>query len=187
MGIHITVRRAVFLDRDGVINEAKIKSGKPHPPTSVDELRILPGVPDALGQLRELGYTNIVVTNQPDVSRGITTKEIVQAINEKIQRDLPVDAIFTCWHDRQDYCECRKPKPGMLIQAARQLGIELNQSFMVGDRWSDVDAGQASGCRSIFVDYGYSEPKPKNPDFTCNSLTEAVRWIQAQGVKSEED
>lgn len=183
MGIRRPVKRAVFLDRDGVINEAKVQNGKPHPPNSVDELRILPGVADALAKLRRLGFMNIVVTNQPDVSRGITTKEKVEAINKRIERDLPLDGIFTCWHDLHDCCECRKPRPGMLIHAAREKGIELNRSFMVGDRASDIEAGHSCGCRSIFVDYGYTEPKPKNPDFTCRNLTEAVDWIQKTGAK----
>lgn len=178
------MKRAVFLDRDGVINEAMVKEGKPYPPKGLDNLRILPGVRDALARLRQKGFLNLVVTNQPDVARGKTSKKTVDAIHEKLASELALDAIYTCWHDDKDNCNCRKPKPGLLEQAAREHGVDLKSSYIVGDRWRDVEAGRAAGCHTIFVEYGYNEKKPENPDFLCHSLKEAVAWIEKKEAKA---
>jgi D-glycero-D-manno-heptose 1,7-bisphosphate phosphatase len=175
------MRRAVFLDRDGVINRAVVRDGKPYPPEGLENLRILPGVRDALAKLRQKGFLNLVVTNQPDVARGKAHKKTVDAIHEKLACELALDGFYTCWHDDQDHCNCRKPKPGLLEQAARDHGVDLKSSYMVGDRWRDMEAGQAAGCRTIFLNYGYAEPKPENSDFICYSLREAVAWIESRG------
>lgn len=166
-------RRAVFLDRDGVINRAVIRGGKPYPPDSPTDLEILPGVPEALARLRAAGFVNVIVTNQPDVATGRQRREVVESIHEFLLSHLPVDRVKVCYHTEADNCDCRKPRPGMLLEAARELGIDLAASYMVGDRWRDVGAGQAAGCRCFFVDCGYEEKRPENPYVAVKSLAEA--------------
>jgi len=169
--------KAVFLDRDGVLNAAVVRDGKPYPPARLEDVEILPGVPAALAALRGAGYVLVVVTNQPDVARGAQTREAIDAIHAHLRRELPLDAIYCCFHDDADRCACRKPAPGMLRDAARDLDLDLATSFMIGDRWRDVDAGRAVGCRTIFVDRHYSERQPASFDAKVSSLPEAAAWI----------
>ena len=176
MGIDQVIMRAVFLDRDGVINRATVRDGKPYPPGSVDELEVLDGVSDALSKLREAGFRLIVVTNQPDVARGAQTRQAVEAMHARLRSALAVDEIVTCYHDG-DTCDCRKPKPGALLDAARRHDVELERSFMVGDRWRDIEAGQRAGCRCLFVDHGYREQQPAEPFVRVTSLAAAAEWI----------
>jgi D-glycero-D-manno-heptose 1,7-bisphosphate phosphatase len=173
-------RSAVFLDRDGVINRAFIRDGTPHPPVSLRNLEILPHVPEALSALKAQGYSLVVVTNQPDVARGTASRELVDSIHERLMGELGLDAIFTCFHDDADECDCRKPKPGLLFRAAHALGIDLTSSFMVGDRWRDVEAGRRAGCRTLFVDCGYGESPSRSCDFRVGSLLEASGIILAE-------
>jgi D-glycero-D-manno-heptose 1,7-bisphosphate phosphatase len=170
-------RVATFLDRDGVINRAIVRDGRPHPPASVAELEILPGVAQALESLKDAGFLLIVVSNQPDVARGTTPRTTVDEINTTLMRSLPLDAIRCCLHDTRDHCECRKPRPGLLLRAAADFDIDLRSSWMVGDRWRDVEAGRAAGCRTIFIDYTYGEEQPRQPDHRVSSLLEAVPII----------
>ena len=176
------VRRAVFLDRDGVLNRSIVRDGRPYPPESVAEMEILPEVGDALASLRSAGFLNIVVTNQPDVSTGKQRPEIVEAMHRRLRNELALDDIKVCYHSDGDGCECRKPKPGMLLQAAREFGIDLEQSFMVGDRWRDVAAGHAAGCTTFFIDYGYREKRPEPPYLAVKSLAEASSRILAEFI-----
>ena len=148
---------AVFLDRDGVINRAIVRDGKPYPPARLDDTEILAGATVSLQRLAEHGYTLISITNQPDVARGIQSRQVVESINALIQSRLPVREIFVCYHDNADDCDCRKPKPGLIYKAAKKYGLDLSRSWMVGDRWKDIAAGQAAGLKTIFVDYHYSE------------------------------
>jgi D-glycero-D-manno-heptose 1,7-bisphosphate phosphatase len=171
------MRRAIFLDRDGVINRAVVRDGKPYPPSSVAETVILPGVSEALVALRDAGYLLIVVTNQPDVARGTASRATVEAINHHLSEQLTLDEFRTCYHDSTDGCDCRKPRPGSLLSAASQHSIDLSRSYMVGDRWRDIEAGTRAGCKTIFIDYGYDEKRPEAPDFTVASLLEASRII----------
>jgi D-glycero-D-manno-heptose 1,7-bisphosphate phosphatase len=170
-------RRAVFLDRDGVINRAMVRDGKPYPPANLSEMEILPGVSEALAALHEAGFILIVVTNQPDVARGKTPMAVVEEINNYLASRLPIDAFRTCYHDSGDGCDCRKPLPGALLAAARQHGIDLPQSYMVGDRWRDTEAGQRAGCKTFFIDYGYAEKQPESVNFRVRSLSEAAHII----------
>lgn len=171
-------RQAAFLDRDGVINRAVVRDRKPYPPADISQLEVLPGVPEALGKLKAAGYLSIVVTNQPDVARGKTTRATVEAIHARLGSALALDAFYTCWHDDADRCGCRKPLPGLLLEAARDHDIDLACSFMVGDRWRDIAAGRAAGCRTAWIRCGYDEPEPSPPaDFTGANLAAAVNWI----------
>ncbi len=174
------MKRAVFLDRDGVLNRNVVRNGRPYAPSRVDDFVILPGVPAAVGALREAGYLAIVVTNQPDVGSGLQSREVVEAMHARLQREVPIDDLEVCYHIDNDNCGCRKPKPGMLLRAAGLHGIVLSRSWMIGDRWRDIDAGQAAGCRTVFVDYGYEEPRPQQPDLVVRSLSEAVPLLLAE-------
>jgi D-glycero-D-manno-heptose 1,7-bisphosphate phosphatase len=171
------MRCAVFLDRDGVLNRAVVRAGKPYAPASLDELEILPGVPAALGTLREAGFLLIVVTNQPEVARGRLRREVVEAMHRRLREELPLDDIKACYEVDGPASTCYKPKPGMLLEAARERDIDLAQSYMVGDRWRDIGAGKAAGCLTIFIDHGYDEPQVEAPDAVCADLTEATSLI----------
>ena len=170
-------RRAVFLDRDGVLNRAVVREGKPYPPGSVAEVEILSGVVEALEKMKEAGFVFVVVSNQPDVARGTTPKATVEAINAYLAARLPIDLFIMCYHDSSDGCNCRKPSPGMLFAGAREFDVDLALSYMVGDRWRDIEAGITAGCRTIFIDYGYDEKQPKSTDFCVRSLVEATQII----------
>jgi D-glycero-D-manno-heptose 1,7-bisphosphate phosphatase len=172
-------RSATFLDRDGVLNRAIVKAGRPHPPAGLAELEIVPDAPAALERLKAAGLLLVGVTNQPDVARGTQRREVVEAINRALLDALPLDDILVCYHDDGDGCDCRKPNPGLLLQAAGSRGIDLHSSFMVGDRWKDVEAGRRAGCASILIDCGYAEGRPDgcSPDRMVRSLSEAAGFI----------
>ena len=171
------MRRAVFLDRDGVVNRAVVREGKPYPPPSLSDLRLLPGVREACRLLREAGFALVLVTNQPDLARGKASAAEVGEMHARLKRFLQLDDVRVCPHDDQAQCDCRKPSPGLLLDAARAANIDLKSSFMVGDRWRDMEAGRRAGCQTIFVDYGYREPQPEGPFLRVRSLLEAANWI----------
>jgi len=171
------MRQSVFLDRDGVLNRAIVRNGLPYSPSSLDEVEILPGVRKACERLRANGYLLVVVTNQPDVARGLQPLSTVEKIHALLRSRLSLDDIRVCYHDDGDGCDCRKPKPGMLLAAARDLNIDLSRSFMVGDRWRDIEAGRRAGCRTIFIKHGYTEPDPQRSDFEASSLLIVASWI----------
>ena len=142
---------AVFLDRDGVLNRFIDRNGVPSPPISLDDFELLPGVRDAVDRLKDAGFVLVVVTNQPDIARGTQEPSVVDAMNQVVIRELGIDAVLVCPHDDADDCVCRKPKPGLLLEAMDRFDIDRDRSFMVGDRWRDVSAGRAAGCRTIQV------------------------------------
>jgi len=184
MGIG-ALTRAVFLDRDGVLNEAEVRDGKPYPPASEAEVRIVADAPVSLARLKSAGLPLIVVTNQPDVGRGTQTVEAVEAIHRRLLRELPIDDFLTCTHDDRDRCACRKPLPGLILEGAARHSADPARSFMIGDRWRDIDAGRAAGCRTVWIDRSYRERGPSEaPDARVESLSEAVTWILAQ-INSE--
>jgi D-glycero-D-manno-heptose 1,7-bisphosphate phosphatase len=173
------MHRAVFLDRDGVINRVVLRNGRPYPPDSLADFDLLPGVPEALAALKAAGFRLIVATNQPDVGKGSQRREVVEAIHDFVRRTLPIDDVKVCYHVDRDGCNCRKPRPGMLLEAAREWNVDLASSFMVGDRWRDIEAGRAAGCQTIFVQAHYDEKQPESPDRTVSSLPEASNFILA--------
>jgi D-glycero-D-manno-heptose 1,7-bisphosphate phosphatase len=172
--------RAIFLDRDGVLNHVVLCNGKPHPPATAEDLVVMPGVAEGLAQLRAAGFLLLGATNQPDVARGTQRREVVEAMHTRLLRDLPLDEIYVCYDD-DPASPGRKPNPGLLLDAADKYGVDLTGSFMVGDRWRDVGAGQRAGCRTVFLDYGYLERRPDPPaDYSAANFTDAVKWILAQ-------
>lgn len=166
--------KAIFLDRDGVLNRSIIKQGKPYPPATLAELSIAEDVLPALKTLKKAGFLLIGATNQPDVARGTTSRSLVETINATLMKLLPLDEIRVCYHDDSDDCECRKPLPGLLTQAASEHGINLSASFMIGDRWKDIEAGQRAGCQTVWIDQGYAEKKPVGANYIVTSLSEAA-------------
>jgi D-glycero-D-manno-heptose 1,7-bisphosphate phosphatase len=181
MGKHEVARPAVFLDRDGVINRVVIRNGTPHPPFYVEEFELYEDVPDGCAQLKDANFILVVITNQPDVGRGTQSRETVEAMNLKMQSALPLlDHVEVCYHAgarHGETCECRKPRPGMILSAAAKRNIDLKRSYVIGDRWRDVDCARAAGCRAIFIQRGYNESLRKAPDFTVTNFEEAVAAI----------
>ena len=173
----VHMQRAIFLDRDGVINRAVVRDRKPYPPANLAALEILPGVAESMHALHEAGWLLIVVTNQPDVARGTILLSDVEAIKQHLQQCLPIDEFRTCYHDNSDGCNCRKPLPGALLAAAAEHSVDLANSYMVGDRWRDTEAGERAGCKTIFIDYGYAEKQPEKFNHRVRNLTEAAHII----------
>jgi D-glycero-D-manno-heptose 1,7-bisphosphate phosphatase len=171
---------AVFLDRDGVLNEAIVHDGKPYPPCDLSEFVIAHGARAALEELKREGFLLIVVTNQPDIARGKAKRADVDKINAQLAAILPLDAIEVCEHDDKERCDCRKPKPGMILRAREKLDVDLAGSFMVGDRWRDIEAGRRAGCRTILIGDGYAETFPCAPTIKRASLPGAASWIVQQ-------
>ena len=180
MGVRPLNNKAVFLDRDGVINRAVVRNRKPYPPDTLQDLEILPDVPEALNLLKESGFLLIVVTNQPDVGRGIQKKETVEEMHLFLKEQLPLDDIYVCWHGQDGECDCRKPLSGMLIQASEKYSVDFQQSYLIGDRWKDIEAGKTAGCKTIFLDYHYNELLRSQPDFTTTTTRKASEWIVSQ-------
>jgi len=174
--------KAVFFDRDGVIIKAIIRSGHPFPPQTLSDVEIFPEAYTVLNSLSAAGYLLIIVTNQPDVARGNQDQRVVEEIHDYLCKELPITKIMVCYHDDKDQCNCRKPAPGLLIEAAKIHGIDLEKSYMVGDRWRDIEAGQRAGCKTIFIDYDYQEQQPNLPTFRVRSLFEIVKIILKEEV-----
>lgn len=170
-------RRAVFLDRDGVLVIPEMRDGRSFAPRRPEDFRIYDDAPQALAALKQAGFMLVVVTNQPDIGNGFVAAETVEDMHNRLRATLPVDHIEMCPHRQSDDCACRKPKPGMLLRAAKIHGIDLSSSIMAGDRAGDIEAGKAAGCRTVFIDLNYvNEPKP-NATWTAHSISEAVDVI----------
>lgn len=173
----IKKKKAIFLDRDGVINIPFVRGGKSFAPQTVSDFKFYPDVSDSLKNLKSLDYLLIIVTNQPDIGNGLVDIRVVEQMHKIIKKYLPIDHIEMCPHSQKDDCECRKPKPGMLIQSAQRFNINLRESLMIGDRWSDVEAGQKAGCKCIFIDRHYHERRPNSPYLIVQSLQEAAYYL----------
>ena len=171
------MRRAVFLDRDGVLSRSEVRGGKPYAPRRLEDFRLLPGVTQAVRSLKQADFVVIVVTNQPDIGNGLVDSTVVEAMHAKLKARVPVDDILMCPHRQDAGCECRKPKPGMLLAAAKRWKIDLKNSYMVGDRDGDVIAGRAAGCYTLLIKRGYSETQRAKAETFARSLPAAVRFI----------
>jgi D-glycero-D-manno-heptose 1,7-bisphosphate phosphatase len=181
------LRPAVFLDRDGVIVVPEFRDRRSFAPKRLEDFRFYPEAAASLQRLKEAGFLLAVVTNQPDVGNGLIARSEVDAMHEIMASELPVDAIKACFHRQADGCKCRKPKPGMILEAAVELGVNLNKSFMVGDRSSDIEAGHAAGCATVFIDLGYDEPAPDAPDYVVHSIMEAADVIVETALTAQEE
>jgi D-glycero-D-manno-heptose 1,7-bisphosphate phosphatase len=171
--------RAVFLDRDGVLSRSLVREGKPFAPTTLKDFEVLPEASAACDRLKRAGFLLVVVTNQPEVGRGTLRREVVEAMHARMLRELPIDHVEVCYHPGHgaSRCDCRKPRIGLLVNAARALNIDLARSWMVGDRWRDIDCGFAAGCRTVFIDRGYAESLKDAPDYHAKDLAEAADII----------
>jgi D-glycero-D-manno-heptose 1,7-bisphosphate phosphatase len=169
-------RRAVFLDRDGVLNEMVRRDGERGSPRRVEEFRVVAGAPAAVARLRARGFVVFVVTNQPDLARGRVTPSEMDRIMSRLLSVVALDDVALCPHDDADACTCRKPKPGMLQALAERWQVDLGESFMVGDTWKDVAAGRAAGCRTVLIG---DAPLAGHPaDAVVASLPAAVTAIE---------
>lgn len=171
------MRRAVFLDRDGVLNRSLIRNGRPYAPLRLEDFHIIPEAIQALRSLKQAGYLLVIVTNQPEIARGTLAPAVLDAMHKRLKAQLPIDAIKACCEEDGPACTCYKPKPGMLLGAAAEMDIDLAASYMIGDRWRDVGAGYSAGCRTIFIDYGYDERRPDAPDAVVSNVAEAAELI----------
>lgn len=172
------MHKAIFLDRDGILNNAILIDGKPYPPRTIKDVVISNGIVEKLSRLKEKGFLLIGVTNQPDVVRGDTTRKLVESINSYIKSELRLDALYVCYHDDKDNCLCRKPKPGLILNALKKYQISATLSYMVGDRWKDIEAGKRAGCKTIWVNNFYLEEyKSSEPSYTCANPADAFQWI----------
>ncbi len=185
MGKHEITQRAVFLDRDGVINKPVIRRGRPYPPKELNDFEVYEDVAAGSARLDAAGYLLVVVTNQPDVARGRQTRAAVEAMHRKMLEALPqIARVEVCWHAGDkwaDPCDCRKPQPGMVLRGAKALHVDLSQSFLIGDRWQDIDCGHSAGCRTVFIDRNYSEALKRPPDWSVQSFGQAVEVILRAG------
>jgi D-glycero-D-manno-heptose 1,7-bisphosphate phosphatase len=178
----------VFLDRDGTLNRQVIRGGKPYPPATLQEFVLFPGVPEACARLAAAGHVLVVATNQPDVGRGTQSQAVVEAMHARLRELIPqLDRVEVCYAPGLDPTSPpdrrRKPEPGMLLDAARALNLDLGRSWMVGDRWRDIDCGRRAGVRTVFIDFGYAEELRAAPDFTVKSFDEAAEVILAAGPR----
>ncbi len=179
-------RPAVFLDRDGTLNVPVVRDGFPYPPASAGEFVLFDGAAAACRALHAAGYVLVVATNQPDVGRGTQPQAVVEAMHARLRELIPeIARIEVCYAPGQgqkspeDYR--RKPEPGMLTDAAAALGLDLKRSWMIGDRWRDIDCGHRAGVRSVFIDLGYREELKEAPTFVVKSIGEAAAIVIAQG------
>jgi D-glycero-D-manno-heptose 1,7-bisphosphate phosphatase len=177
------MRPAVFLDRDGTLNRQVIRDGLPFSPATVEEFELFPEVPAACAQLAAAGFTLVVATNQPDVGRGLQPLAVVEAMHAKLRQLVPqiarIEVCYAPGRGEMPPDPRRKPEPGMLLDAAAAFGLDLQRSWMVGDRWRDVDCGKRAGVRTVFIDFGYAEELRSPADFTVKSFGDAARIILA--------
>jgi len=176
-------RPAVFLDRDGVLARTDVIDGRPVAVRSAERFALIDGAAAAVRRLRAAGFATVVVTNQPELARGGVSAAEIDAMHEILSAAMPLDAIRVCPHDDGDGCDCRKPRPGLLTAAARDLDLDLALSYMVGDRWRDIGAGRAAGCRTIRIAAAYDEPDGPEPDHVAADMTEAAAIILAEQAR----
>lgn len=170
-------RRVVFLDRDGVVTVPVDVDGKGYAVRTVADLEFYPDAEDSVRRLRDAGYDVVIVTNQPDVSTGDLDPATLEAIHDQVAARLAVTGIRTCPHGEADSCSCRKPLPGLLTDEARVSPVAFDASWLVGDRDSDISAGLAMGCRTVFIHRGWTAETGQAAEVMVSTLTEAVDTI----------
>jgi len=173
-------RKAVFLDRDGVLNRIVMRDGLPCSPRSLDEFELEEGATGVVDRLNREGFLTVVVTNQPDIARGKMKKGVLDTMTERLYKELHLDEVRVCCHDDGDLCHCRKPKPGMILDAVKKWDIGLDCSFIVGDSWKDMEAGRSAGCGTILLDRVYNQGVIC--DYRVTGLSEAVGVILGEGL-----
>jgi D-glycero-D-manno-heptose 1,7-bisphosphate phosphatase len=175
----MALRPAVFLDRDGTLNVQAVRGGTPYAPTRLEEFRLIDGAADGCRALKAAGYTLVVATNQPDVGRGEVAREVIESMHAVLLQLIPeIERIEVCYDPgRGEKSLRRKPEPGMLLDAAAALGIDLPRSWMIGDRWKDVVCGQRAGVKTVFIDYGYSDESKSTADHTVKTFQQAVAVV----------
>jgi D-glycero-D-manno-heptose 1,7-bisphosphate phosphatase len=177
------MNRAVFLDRDGVLVREIVRNNQAFAPINMAEFAIYPDASAQVERLRHAGFLCIVFTNQPEVGRGLLAQETLDEMHVRLRAEIPLHDVLICPHGRDGICSCRKPLPGMLLDAAGKWDINLAASFVIGDRWRDIDAGLAAGCFSILIDRPYSASE--RADARVQSFAEAVDLILARSTASE--
>jgi D-glycero-D-manno-heptose 1,7-bisphosphate phosphatase len=166
-------KRCVFLDRDGVINQSIIVNKKPFSPRTKSEFKFIPNIKNLISKIVELNFYTIIITNQPDIATAHLDEEMLKYFHDKIRRKIPITDIFVCRHISSQNCFCRKPKPGLILEAAKKYNIDLKKSYLIGDRWKDINAANEVGCHSIFIDYDYTEKLETKPNNHVKSMAEA--------------
>lgn len=171
-------KRGVFLDRDGVLSRVIHRDGKACSARSLEEFELLPALEGSLETLAKAGYVLLVVTNQPDVRRGLMPLPVLESMNRRLMDRFGsrgVRKVYFCPHDDSDRCGCRKPAPGMLLEGAREWDLDLSRSFMVGDRRTDAEAGRRAGCKTLLI--RTEENRDARPDYWAEDLADACRII----------
>jgi D-glycero-D-manno-heptose 1,7-bisphosphate phosphatase len=174
--VHKIKEAAIFFDRDGVLIEAPLINKKPNSVQSLKDVKLCKNILE-ICQYYKKNYYLIMVTNQPDYSRGVNSKKNIININNFLKKKLNLDMIYVCYSDNEK-CIDRKPNPGMLLKAKKKYKINLKKSFMIGDRWRDVGAGNRAGCRTIFIDRNYSEKVIYKPNYSIRKLKDILSIIK---------
>ncbi len=163
-----------------------MRNGRLGSPLTLDEFEVLPGIGLSVEVLKGAGLLAVVITNQPDVARGLLAPDELKRMNERLRYLVPVDAIYICPHDDKDGCLCRKPKPGLLLRASQELNIRLRASYLVGDSWKDIAAGRSAGCKTFLVKTADSDSGDIGADCVVAHLEEAAELI-ARGTRGSHD
>ena len=171
-------KKAIFIDRDGIINKVVMREGTVSSPWRLEEFEILPDVKECLGAFKKMGFLNIVFSNQPDISRGFLKIDDLDKMHKIIADKLPMDEIKFCPHDDKAHCSCRKPKPGLILEAVEKWSIDLEKSYVIGDSWKDIGAGKAAGCKTFLLRREYNKDFQKDYNFEVNNLKEMVEIIK---------
>ena len=173
------MKKAIFFDRDGVINKVVFRNGnyqKPIAPWNINEFKIFPGIKKSFCNLKNLGFKIFVVTNQPDIAKGIIDSCFVSRLNKIILQELPVDEIAVCPHEDKNMCDCRKPKPGMIVSLSKKWGVDCKNSFLVGDSWKDIEAGETAQCTTMLLERHYNTHV--KADYKIKNLCQAFEKIR---------
>ena len=176
----LKMKKAIFLDRDGVLNKVVLREkGKIiGSPKSLKELKLIPNIKKVTLSLKKRGFLLIMITNQPDYLRKKNSKKNILQINYYLKKKLFLDDVFVCFHDDSSKCVCRKPKPGMLFKAKKKHKINLKKSYIIGDRWRDIEAGKKAKCKTILLDHNYKEKIKIKPDFNVKKIIQVLKVIK---------